>query len=137
MNRKINFIIHESQKLDGVENILIENMDNVYPYSCDLLLCKYFNIFEEKDWSQALETLIEKIRPNGQLVIGVADLYEICSDYLNRQLSNKEFFDLIKNVHNHCGIDDLIEIFNSSKHILILETNNQTYINYITITKNK
>lgn len=137
MNRKINLISHESQKLDGIDNIPIQNIDSIYPYSCELLLCKYFNIFDESDWRKALEALIEKIRPNGQLIIGTIDLHKICSDFINKQLSNQDLFDLIKNIHNHCGLDDILDILNGSKEIVVLETNNQAYIDYITITKNR
>lgn len=137
MNRKINLISHESQKIDGIENIEIGLVDNIFPYSCEILICKYFNIFEENDAKKALDILIDKIRPNGQIIIGAIEMDTICSDFINKQISNKDFFDYMKNIHNHFGIEDIIKYISNNENIYLLEINNQDYINYITLTKNK
>lgn len=138
MNRKINLISHESQHLDGLENISIQLIDSIYPYSSEILVCKYFNIFEEKDADKALEVLIDKIRPRGQLILGVINLNKICSDLLNKKITTLDFIQFIKNIHNHFTIDDIAEYINKKTDIQILEINHdQNYIDFITITKQK
>jgi|688.fasta_scaffold96036_3 hypothetical protein len=138
MNQKINLISSDLQKIDSLENINIQNINNIFPYSCELLVCKYFNIFEEHDAEKALDLLIDKIRPNGQLIIGVASLNKICSDFLSKKINNKDFFDYIKNIHNHIGLDDILEYIDKNNHIDVIDINyDQEYIHFITITKNK
>lgn len=137
MNRKINLIINDAQKLEELENIKVQEMGNIFPYSCELLVCKYFNIFEETEASQALSALVEKIRPQGQLILGVIDLYKICNDLINKKINNVTFFDFVKNIHNHFSLDDMLEYADQNKNIYILDINySQEYITFVTITKN-
>lgn len=138
MNRKVNLISNDSQKLNGLDNINIQELNNIFPYSCELVVCKYFNIFEESDAEKALEVLIDKVRPQGQLILGFIDLSKICNDLLNKKIDNKEFFDFMKNIHNHFGLDDMIEYIEKNNNIQLIDTNyNQQYINFITISKSK
>lgn len=138
MNRKINLISNDSQKLDNLENINIQQLNTIFPYSCELIVCKYFNIFEEADAEKALDLLLEKIRPQGQLIIGLIDLTRICNDLLAKKINNTDFFAFIKNIHNHFGLDDIFEYINRYKNINLLDiNNNQQYINFATLSKNQ
>jgi hypothetical protein len=124
--------------LGGLENINVQNINDIFPYSCELVICKYFNIFDENDANSALAVLLDKIRPHGQLILGVVDLNKICSDLLSKELSNKDFFDYIKNIHNHIGVDDILEYIDNNEVYKVLDINyDQEYISFITLTKNK
>lgn len=137
MNRKVNLISHQSQNIDGIENISIENINSIYNYSCELLLCKYFNVFDNSVVTQVLDALIDKIRPNGQLIIGLIDLRQICIDFIHRKITNEDFFMYMKNTHNYFGVDDLISKIDNTKNCIVIETKYTDYINFVTISKNK
>lgn len=137
MNRKINLVYEDKEdKVDQLENIPIAELDRVFPYSCEILVCKYFNIFEEHQAAQALSVLLDKIRPQGQLIIGVIDLVGLCEDFLNKKITTLDFFAGIKYCHNPMGLDDIMDYTNKNNNFSILEiVNHNNYIHFITLTK--
>lgn len=137
MNRKINLIYDDKEdKVDQLENIPISELERIFPYSCEILVCKYFNIFEEKQSLQALSVLLDKIRPQGQLIIGVIDLTKICDDFLNKKITTSDFFSNIKYCHNAMGLDDIMDYTNKNSNFSILEiVDHNNYIYFITLTK--
>lgn len=137
MNRKVNLVSHESQNIKELENIPINNMDSVFSFSCEILVCKNFSIFEEPSSRQALSVLLDKVRPQGQLILGVSNLKSICSDYLNRKIDNETFLKYIRNVRNHIGMDDIIAILESTKNGILVDIKSDNYVDYLTIIKTK
>lgn len=137
MNRKVNLIIHESQNIKDIENLPLNNLDSIYSYSCELLICKNFNIIDNSSAQQALNALFDKIRPQGQLIVGIIDYRQICTDYVHKKIDNQEFFAYIKNIHNYFNIDDIINYSESVSNSSIIEIKKDQYNTYITITKTK
>lgn len=137
MNRKINLIVDDAQKIKELENIHVNQIDSVFSYSCELLLCRAFNIFDNSIAHQALGVLFDKIRPQGQLIIGTINYKQLCTDYINKKIDNAVFFSYIKATNNHIGSDDIIQSMESVPNAMILEVKTDNYINYITITKTK
>jgi hypothetical protein len=101
------------------------------------LICKYFSLFDESVSFKALEVLLDKIKPTGQIVIGVANLRNLCSDYIKKQINNEVFFGEIKNIHNHVSADDIINMIEKSQQFLITDITTNSYNDFITITRIK
>lgn len=137
MNRKINLIINDTQQIKDLENIHVNQLDSVFSYSCELLVCKIFNIFDNTIAKQALNALFDKIKPNGQLIIGTTNYRQLCADYLHKKINNQQFFAYIKATNNDLGIDDMMDLFASVPNASIVETKIDNYHNYITIIKTR
>ena len=136
MNRKINLIYNDNDKIEGLENVPMSDISQVFPYSCEILVCRHFNIFEQHQSEEAMNALLEKIKPNGQLVIGVVDLSNICEDYINKKIKSTLFFDYIKHCRNPIGVDDVIEYVQLNNQYFIVEiVTQQNYIHFITLSK--
>lgn len=135
MSRKINLIYQEEQKIKEIENISIAEVNSIFSYSCELLICKYFNIFDNGIVDQALSSLIDKVRPKGQIILGLSNMHELCSDFIHKKLTNEQFFSKIKTIHNYFGIDDIISYINSTGVGSIVNIKSEKYITYITIIK--
>lgn len=137
MNRKINLVYNESQNIKELENVPINNVESIFSYSCEILICRSFNIFDESIAAQALSVLFDKIRPQGQLIIGVIDYKQLCYDYIHKKIDNIQFFSYMSTAHNHYGLEDVIEYFESLQNSIILDTKSDQYLNFITIVKTK
>lgn len=137
MNRKVNLVINESQNIKDIENLPLNSLDSIYSYSCELLICKSFNIIDNGSAQQALGVLFDKIRPQGQLILGIIDYKQICVDYVHKKINNQEFFGYIKNIYNYFNLDDIINYIESLSNSIIIEIKTEKYNTYITITKTK
>jgi hypothetical protein len=135
MNRKVNLVSNESQNLTGVENIQMSNLDSIFSYSCELLICKNFSLFDVSIAHRALDSLLEKLRPQGQLIVGVLNSRQLCLDYIHKKIDTGGFFSYIKNTYNYLDLDEMIRYLDSISNVVILETQYKDYYNYITITK--
>ncbi len=137
MNRKINLILNESQKIEDIENITLNSLDSIFSYSCELLICKYFYVIDNTAVEQAIAALFDKIRPQGQLILGVIDYRQLCYDYIHKKIDNQQFFTNIKNIYNYFNTDDIIRYMESLSNAVVVETKTDQYNTYITITKTK
>lgn len=137
MSKRVNLISNENQKIDNFENINLSELDSVFNYSCEILICKYFSLFDESVASKALDILLEKIKPKGQIIIGISNLKEISADYIRKQISNEDFFHYIKNIHNHFGMHDIILYIEKNQSFAVTEVNKDEYEDYLTIARLK
>jgi hypothetical protein len=138
MNKRINVIQNDSQTIENFENVNISKIDSIFNYSCEILICQYFSIFDESICNQALEILLDKIRPKGQIVLGIMNLYDICSDFVNKKISNEVFFTNIKNIHNHIGVEDIISYISSfPENFILTNISKNNYHHHITIVRIK
>jgi hypothetical protein len=137
MNRKINLVLNESQNIKDLENIPLNNLDSIFSYSCELLICKYFHIIENSVAEKALEALFDKIRPQGQLILGFIDYRELCYDYIHKKINNETFFANIRNIYNYFNTEDIIKYAESLQNAIVIETKTDQYNTFITITKTK
>lgn len=135
MNRKVNLIANESQSIKDIENLPMSNLDIVFSYSCELLLCKNFSLFDMSIAQKALDTLLEKIRPQGQLVLGVLNIRQLSLDYIHKKINISDFFGYMKNTYNYLDLDEIIHYVDSLSNMTIIETQYKDYYNYITITR--
>lgn len=135
MNRKVNLIFNESQNLNDIENIPMSNLDSIFSYSCELLVCKNFSLFDMSIAHKALDALLEKIRPQGQLIVGVLNNRQLCLDFIHKKIDTETFFGHIKNAYNFLDLDEIIKYIEPISNLVVLETQYKDYYNYITITK--
>lgn len=135
MNRKVNLITHESQSINDIENLPMSNLDEVFSYSCELLVCKNFSLFDMSIAQKALDALLEKIRPQGQLILGVLNTRQLSLDYIHKKIDVSDFFGYMKNTHNYLNLDEIIRYIDSLSNMVVIETQYKDYYNYITITR--
>jgi hypothetical protein len=139
MNNKINLIYLDSddQKISDFFNMHVSQIYEIYAYSCDVLICKYLCVFNSDAIYQVLSTLLEKIKPKGQLILGVINIKKLCIDYLHGKLLGSEMLNYMRISGNSTTISDIIEYIETNQkncQILNIDTTNN-YIEYITITK--
>jgi len=115
MIRKINVTHHKnknSSTIEGFIEIPIANIDTIANFSVDVLYCATINMVEKNKTIELLDVLAKKIRSNGQLTLVINDIRNICELFLNRQISDEQFFDIIDNSKNNISEEQII------KHLL-------------------
>lgn len=138
MNKRINIVQDTSQSIENFENVNISSVESIFNYSCEILVCQYFSSFDESTCSRALEVLLDKIRPKGQIILGVTNLHDLCLDFVNKKMSNQDFFAHIKNIHNHIETEDIISYAeSSSESFIVTNVSKNNYHNNITIVRIK
>lgn len=128
MIRKIN-VVHFKDKNSNIQdfnNILISDIDNIVNFSVDVLYCAAINQIDSNRIQSFLENILKKIRLGGQLTVVVNDVRQICQTFLNRQITEEKFFQIVNENKNSISEEQIIR--------LILETN---MFNIIGIEKDK
>jgi hypothetical protein len=115
MIRKIN-VTHlktkNSSTIEGFTEIPITSIDTVANFSVDILYCSILNMIEKNKTIELLDVLAKKIRSNGQLTLVINDIRNICELFINRQISDQQFFDVIDNSKSNISEEQII------KHLL-------------------
>lgn len=128
MIRKINLTHYKnkSQSIDGFVEIPITDLNNIINFSVDILYCSVVNMIEKNKILDFLNDIIKKIRYGGQLTLVINDIKNICQLFINKQISDDQFFDIIDNNKNNISEEQVIKY--------VLDTN---WFDIIGIEKNR
>jgi hypothetical protein len=98
-----------------------------------MVYCSVLNKIEKNKINFYLDSISEKIRYGGQLMLVIADIRKLCEAYVNKSISDQIFFDSIKDVCEDLGEDQLINYL-TTKHRLdvigIVKNNSTTAITF-------
>lgn len=136
MNRKIN-ITHYKQKetIQGFLDVNISEMNSVVNYSVDMLYCAVLNKVEKNKIKHYLDQMIEKIRYGGQLIIKITNVHDVCKAYVNKSISNKDFFGMIQNISEELNEEEIITYITSKHGFEIIGFENIDYTTTINLQR--
>lgn len=134
MIRKINVIHHKhKESLQGFTDVQISEISSLVNYSIDMIYCSILNKVEKNKINFYLDSITEKIRYGGQLMLVVTDIRKVCERYVNKSISDEIFFDSIRDVSEDLNEDQMINYL-TTKHRLdvigIVKNNNTTAITF-------
>lgn len=102
MIRKINLIHHKyKHEIKDFIEILINDIDSIPNFSVDIMYCACLSKVDGNKIESYLNKITKKLRYGGQLVIVVSDIISICKNYINKFLSDEQFFNLIQDCHQN------------------------------------
>lgn len=137
MNRNINLVAGPGphQENQGFENITADTIGSLFSCSVDTLTCSVFSLFDYNIAMNALHTMLDKLKPKGQLILSLVNLRQVAKLYANNNIQDKDFFQLIKSVYNNITYDVIInELKNQPNYIISNVKKDNIYV-FITINK--
>lgn len=137
MTKNINLISESvsSSPILGFENISIQNIDSIYSCSVDNITCNIFSQFDTDTALQMLHMMLDKIKPKGQLILSLTNLKRVAKLYSNGNMSDKDFFKIIKHTHNPINYYDIINTIKNQPNIVIVNLKKENINTYIILTK--
>ena len=119
MSRNINLYNSQAeQNLDGFDNIPLSKLDDIVNYSVDVLFYREMNSLEPDQKSQILNTMLQKIRAGGSLVLKFVDSKILSKMYWDNQITPKVFMDKISNNKNITTPEEINEVIDKDEFIL-------------------
>lgn len=116
MKRYANIVLQNFVfNINGFENILFNNIENLVNSSIDVVYCAVLNKIPKDLIESTISELSNKIRPGGQLVIILTDAKTICKLFSEGSMSNDDFFGFMSNTQNLFFLSEFEEIFD--KHL--------------------
>lgn len=136
MSKNINIVLHNTNtNLTGFENIIIDQISSVYSFSCDMVNCSIASFFDHAKFWTIIDILIDKLKPNGQLILSLYDTKRIATLYANNQIKNIEYLGLMKNINNCISLSDMVEFIGKKNELLLSDIKKDQLITNITILK--
>jgi hypothetical protein len=137
MSKNINVILQNmNANLIGFENVIIDQISSIYSFSCDTINCSIGSFFDHGKFWTIIEILIDKLKPNGQLIISLYDTRRIAALYTNNQIQSTDYLGLMKNINNCVSLSDFVEFSSNKKDIILADIKKDQLITNITIIKN-
>jgi hypothetical protein len=137
MSKNINIILSNTgSNLVGFDNVVIDQIASVYSFSCDIINCSIASFFDHVKFWTIIDLLLDKLKPNGQLVMSLYDTQRIAALYANNQIKNTDYLGLMKNINNCISLSDLVEFVSNKKDIVLADVKKDQLVTNITIIKN-
>lgn len=129
MIRKVNLVHHKHKtSIQGFSDVQISDIESVINYSIDVIYCSILNKLDKSKVSYYLDTIANKVRYGGQLIIVVTDIRAVCASYVNKSISDEIFFETVKDVSQELDNETILSYL-LSKHgfsIIGMEKNNHS-----------
>lgn len=138
MNKKIFLAItptDTANNMNGFHTININQLQEIFPCSVDLMYCNSFNILSNDMASNVLAAILEKIKPGGQLILNLLDVKKICQTYINANMDEKTFFEYIKQINNSINYMDLMSYCQSNNNCKVVDLKKNVLMSVATIAK--
>jgi hypothetical protein len=119
MSRNISLYNSQAeQNFDGFDNIPLSKLDDIVNYSVDVLFYREMNSLEPDQKSQTLNTMLQKIRAGGSLVLKFVDSKILSKMYWDNQITPQVFMDKISNNKNITTPEEINETINKDEFVL-------------------
>jgi len=136
MKRNIHLCNIHSKKILDAELIDISAVSSVVNLSVDTVFCDCLESIAEDQFSKIFLEILNKIRPNGYLVLSILDIKKLCGEYLQNIITNQMFLSSIKDKNNFIGIDNIYALIDTkSFQIMKIDTDQNTISIVIQRTK--
>lgn len=121
MKRNINIVCdhNTSQSISGFNPISIENVENLVDCSADAIVYDCIEKIEKSKSKHIFDTLTNKLRPNGVLIIKISDLKSICQNYLLNTISNSQLLQELEPIVNPVNLDEIITYVNINLYKIV------------------
>lgn len=92
----------------NTESVHIKDIGNIVNCSVDSIICYVLEFVLPQDFENHLKTMLEKLRPNGFLLIAFTDFKFLCSKYASNNISDSDFLQNSLNKTNIVSIDKIL-----------------------------
>jgi hypothetical protein len=106
------------QNLNGFDNIVLSQLDDIVNYSVDILFYKDINALEADKKIETLNLILQKVRVGGNLVIKFIDSKILSKMYWDNQISPSVFIEKICNNKNITTPEEINEILDKDEFTL-------------------
>jgi hypothetical protein len=136
MSKNLNIILPgQTMSVDGYSNIEITNLQGIYSYSIDSIICSVTSFLDQNNFWPAIEIMIDKLKPGGQIMLSLYDSKRLAYLYGSSQIEDTYFIQLIKNINNTKSLSDLNNFLEQKSNINLVEIKKDHIIDYITLSK--
>tara|TARA_B100000902_G_C26786871_1_gene657848 strand:- start:164 stop:541 length:378 start_codon:yes stop_codon:yes gene_type:complete len=84
---------------------------------------------------EILNIFVKKLRKDGEMIIDFKNFTRILNLYLNKELSYREMFDIVKNLPHQTSYDDIFDFCNNNSSIKIYKVIEEKTIDIISLTR--
>lgn len=118
MNRTINIVSDIARvQIPNADSIDLSKIDSIINCSIDTIFLYIVEYIKPEHVKHILLSLLEKLRPEGNIIIRFADLKKICELYNKNEITDGEFFAYVQNKNNILSIDFIMTII-SDKFVI-------------------
>jgi hypothetical protein len=136
MSKNLNIILPgQTMSVDGYSNIEITNLQGIYSYSIDSIICSVTSFLDQNNFWPAIEIMIDKLKPGGQIMLSLYDSKRLAYLYGSSQIEDTYFIQLIKNINNTKSLSDLNNFLEQKSNINLVEIKKDHIIDYVTLSK--
>jgi hypothetical protein len=119
MSRNINISDSaDSKNLDGFNTVNIDKLDDVINHSADVIYYGSFNNVEDKNLIPTLNSMLEKIRVGGTLVVKILNARVLSKLYFENSISSAEYLQSIKQANTLLTPEDINNNIDHSQFVL-------------------
>lgn len=97
-----------SNGVPNTESIHIKDISKIINCSVDSIICYVLEFVPAQEFNDSLKNLLEKLRPNGFLLVAFTDFKFLCSKYASNNISDNDFLQNALNKINIVSIDKII-----------------------------
>lgn len=135
--KKLNIVTQSSGQtnIDGFENIDANALVDIFPCSVQVIYCDIYSSVANNDAYKFLDQMIDKIIPNGQLILKIYDIKRICELYLNNNINEESFFDIVRTIGNPINQSNIKQYCNASQKLSVSDIKRHDIFSTITLTK--
>jgi precorrin-6B methylase 2 len=135
MQRNLNITIDSTNQKNN--HIYIANIPSIVNYSCDSIFIDCLEYLQNKDLSNIIKILLEKIRPSGKLVISINNVDSIVDQFSKRSISHNEFLLFFANKQNLISVENIYTLIDFQSFDLLDIKYENNFITLIIERKNK
>jgi hypothetical protein len=136
MSKNLNIILPgQTMNVDGYSNIEITNLQGIYSYSIDSIICSVTSFLDQNNFWPAIDIMIDKLKPGGQIMLSLYDSKRLAYLYGSSQIEDTYFIQLIKNINNTKSLSDLNNFLEQKSNINLVEIKKDHIIDYVTLSK--
>jgi len=136
MIKNINIVLPEqNMNIEGYTSVPINKLSEIYSYSVDSIICSISSFFNQDNFWTAVEIMIDKLKPNGQIMLSLYDSKRLAYLYGSSQIDDSYFFQLLKNINNTKSISDFAGFLEQKPNLVLIEVKKDHIIDYITLSK--
>lgn len=136
MSKNINIVLQNTaSNLVDFENIPIEQISSIFSFSCDMINCSIASFFDQTKFWIIIDLLLDKLKPNGQLILSLYDTKRLALLYANGQINVTDYLGLMKTINNCISLPEIINFLHQKEDIVLIDTKRDQIITNVTLAK--
>jgi chemotaxis methyl-accepting protein methylase len=116
---KRNILITIDDTITDTNSVHINNLNTIVNYSCDSVSINCLEYLSEQQHPAVLSQLLNKLRPNGRLIIKANNSLNIASKFLQRSVSHQDFLQFFANKQSLISIESIYTLINFTEFDLV------------------